>query len=44
MIDDINEDADNNQDNRDCLEEIVYQCLYKLLGSEGTDRQIAENY
>ena len=44
MIDDINEDADNNQDNQDCLEKIVYECLHKLLGSEGTHREITENH
>ena len=43
-IDDINEYADNNQDNQDCLKEIIYECLHKLLGSDGTHRQIAENY
>ena len=44
MVDDINEDTDHDYDNQDCLKEIVYECLYKLLGSEGTHRQIAENY
>ena len=44
MINDINEYADNNQDNQDCLEEIVYECLHKLLGSEGAHREVAENY
>ena len=44
MVDDINEHADNNQDNQDCLYEIVYECLHKLLRSDGTHRQIAENY
>ena len=44
MIDDKNKYADNNQDNLDCLEEIIYQCLHKLLPPEGTHRQIAENY
>ncbi len=42
MVDNINKHADNNQDNEDCLEEIVYECLHKLLGSEGTHREVAE--
>ena len=44
MVDDINEDTDNDYDNQDCLEKIVYECLHKLLGSEGTHREVAENY
>ena len=44
VINDINDYADNNQGNQDCLEEIIYECLHKLLGSEGTHCQIAENY
>ena len=44
MVDDINEHADNDSDNQDCLQEIVYECLHKLLGSEGTHREVAENY
>ena len=44
MVDDINEDADNNQDDQDCLKKIVYECIHELLGSEGAHRQIAENY
>ena len=44
MVDDINEHADNNQNNQDCLKEIVYECLYKLPRSEGTHREVTEHY
>ena len=43
LISDKNKYADNNHDNEDCLEEIVNECHYKLLGSAGTHRQVEEN-